>query len=486
LLAPDWHLELDGRGARSMRKSAQLIFVDLDGTLVRTDLFAESILRLLKNNPLSIISLVSWLARGIPYAKERVAHYVDIDVEELPLEASLLDYLKGQREQGRRLVLATAAPRKYADKIAAHLGIFDDVLATNANYNMKGRGKLVAIRAAAGYEEFAYAGDSAADTPIWQAASANIFVNAPATDVKAAEAAGKATKIIASRPPQWRAFLREMRPHQYAKNALIFVPLITSHHYLYTSSLLAALLAFICFSLCASGAYFLNDLLDLASDRRHPSKRSRPLASGNLTLHLGVAGAILLPAIAFLLAANSLPAVFVLVLAVYFLITNAYSFVLKRISTADVMTLAILYTLRVVAGAAALDIILSWWLLAFSVFLFVSLSYLKRYIEVAAITEGGNAHGRPYSGVDSETMFSLGTANMTASVLILALYINSQEVTREYQTPEILWILCLLVLYWGNRIWIGARRGKIADDPVEFAIHDRVTRIVGVAFLVSH
>ena len=165
-------------------------------------------------------------------------------------------------------------------------------------------------------------------------------------------------------------------------------------------------MAFICFSLCASGAYFLNDLLDLASDRRHPSKRSRPLASGNLTLHLGVAGAILSPAIAFLLAANSLPAVSVLVLAVYFLITNAYSFVLKRISTADVMTLAILYTLRVVAGAAALDIILSWWLLAFSVFLFVSLSYLKRYIEVAAITEGGNAPGRPYSGVEAARLCS--------------------------------------------------------------------------------
>ena len=189
--------------------------------------------------------------------------------------------------------------------------------------------------------------------------------------------------------------------------------------------------------------------------------------------------------IAFAAALAFLPTVFVGVLAVYFLITNAYSFGLKRISTADVMTLAILYTLRVVAGAAATDIALSSWLLAFSIFLFVSLAYLKRYVEVGALPEDdAKAHGRGYSAADSETMFSLGIANITASVLILALYINSAEVVQLYQTPEILWLLCLLMLYWGNRIWVGARRGKIADDPVVFAIKDKVSRMVGVAFLI--
>ena len=468
-----------------MNKHNQIIFVDLDGTLVRTDLFAESILQFLKKNPLNIVSVLSWLARGIPYAKERVAHHVDIDVEELPLEASLLNYLKAQKKQGRRLVLASASHRKYADKIAAHLGIFDDVLATDANQNMKGRNKLMAIREVAGDKEFAYAGDSAADSLIWQAASANIFVNAPANEVKAAEAAGKATKIITSRLPQWRAFLKEMRPHQYAKNALIFVPLLTSHSYFHPSAFLAAFLAFICFGLCASGVYFLNDLLDLPSDRRHAIKRSRPLASGNLTLRMGVAGAIVLPAIAFILAAIFLPFVFVLVLGVYFLLANAYSFVLKRISTVDVMTLATLYTLRIVAGTAATGIVLSSWLLAFSMFVFVSLSYLKRYIEVAAIPEDDkNAPGRGYSAADSETMFSLGINSTTASVLILALYINSQEVTVLYQTPEILWVLCLLLLYWGHRIWVGARRGKITEDPVLFVMRDKVSLMVGIAVVL--
>lgn len=461
------------------------IFVDLDGTLIRTDLFIESILQFIKRNPLNIFLVLKWILQGIPHAKERIAMQVDIDVAHLPVENTLLEYLKEQKQQGRRLVLSTASHRRYAEQVATHFGIFDDILATENDYNMKGRKKLAAIRDAASSPEFSYAGDSSADSPIWDAASSNIFVNAPTKEVKTAEATSKTEMSVTSRPPQWQAFLKEMRPHQYAKNALIFVPLFTAHGYLNVTGLGAAALAFLCFSLCASGVYFLNDLLDLPSDRRHESKRRRPLASGNLTLHLGVIGAILLPLMAFAIALLYLPMVFVIVLTVYFLITNAYSFLLKRISTADVMTLAILYTLRVVAGAAATGIALSSWLLAFSVFVFVSLGYLKRYIEVASLPEDADsAPGRGYSGADSETMFSLGIANITASVLILALYVSSQEVSLLYATPEILWLLCLLMLYWGNRIWVGARRGKIADDPVVFAIRDKVSRLVGVAFVV--
>jgi len=283
----------------------------------------------------------------------------------------------------------------------------------------------------------------------------------------------------------WRAFLQEMRPQQYAKNTLIFVPLFTSHGYQDLSVFITASLAFICFSLCASGVYFLNDLLDLPSDRQHAGKRNRPLASGNLSISIGIAGAVTLPVIAFALAFALLPLLFTTVLASYFAITNAYSFILKQISTVDVMTLAILYTLRIVAGAAAMGIALSSWLMVFSIFLFVSLAYLKRYIEVAALTEDdAEAHGRGYSIIDSEALFSLGVANITVSVLILALYISSIEVIQLYQTPEILWLLCLLMLYWGNRIWIGARRGKTADDPIVFAIKDKVSRMVGAGFIV--
>ncbi|WP_170412011.1 UbiA family prenyltransferase [Ruegeria arenilitoris] len=468
-----------------MSDKPKKIFVDLDGTLIRTDLFVEAILQFLKNNPLNIFPVILWLFKGIPYAKERIAHEVSLKAEALPYETSLLEYLKQQKANGRQLVLATASHRIYADKVAAHLEIFDSVLATDADHNLKGANKLAAIRDAAGDETFAYAGDSTADSPIWAASASGIFVNAPKSDVATAQSAGTAEKIIKSRPPLWRAFLKSMRPHQYAKNALIFAPIFTSQQHLPFSSVLASLLAFICFSLCASGVYFLNDLVDLAADRQHTSKRHRPLPSGDLSLHAGVVGAIALPLIAFALTLAFLPPVFAVVLIAYLIITMAYSFWLKQIATADVMVLASLYTLRVIAGSAATGIVLSSWFLAFSMFVFVSLGYLKRYIEVAAAPEeDGNVHGRDYSYTDSETMFSLGVANITAAVVILALYINSPEVKEIYRTPEILWLLCLLLLYWGNRIWVGARRGRVADDPVLFALRDKISLMVGGAFVL--
>ena len=453
--------------------------------MIRTDLFFESFLKFIKTNPFNVFPFLCWLLQGRSIAKERLAERVEIDASLLPYETELVDYLAEQKKQGRRIVLATASHRRYAEQVALHLELFDHVIATEAGDNQKGRRKLATIRALAGEAGFCYAGDSAADRPIWQAAESLIFVNAPAADVTAAETAKNVELTIRTRPPQWRAFRREMRLHQYAKNALIFVPLFTSHSYLSAPGIVAALVAFVCFSLCASGVYFLNDLLDLQADRQHPRKRNRPLASGNLALSTGIAGAIALPLIAFALAFAFLPMLFVAVLASYYLATNAYSFFLKSISTADVMTLVIFYTLRVVAGAVATGIELSSWLLAFSFFLFVSLAYLKRYIEVAAPeNRETKAHGRGYSAADSETMFSLGIANMTASVLVLALYINSAEVAGLYQSPKFLWLLCFLMLYWGNRLWVGARRGKIEDDPVVCALKDKVSRIVALSFIL--
>jgi len=468
-----------------MSKTIDHIVVDLDGTLIRTDLFFEGVLTLIKRNPFNVLLLGLWILRGRSVAKERVAQLVEVDAQHLPYEPALVDYLREQKKQGRRLLLATASHRTYANKVAAHLGFFNQGIASDSKNNLKGRKKLAAIRQCIGGAAFAYAGDSPADRLIWKEAAANIFVNAPNRDVKEAEAQGKAEKIISSNRSIGRAFLKEMRFHQWTKNILVFVPLFTSHGYLELAALLTAALAFICFSLCASGAYFLNDLLDLPADRCHASKRFRPLASGDLPIVTGFVGAMGLPFIAFTMAGVLLPVAFIGILAFYFLITTAYSFVLKRISTADVMTLAVLYTLRVVAGCAAVDIELSSWLMAFSIFVFVSLAYLKRYIEISTLTrDTEKSHGRGYSAADSETVFSLGIANITTSVLVLALYISSEEIIGLYQSPEILWLLCLLMLYWGNRIWIGARRGKITDDPVVFAIKDNVSRMVGVAFLV--
>ena len=467
-----------------MKTNIKYIFVDLDGTVVRTDLFLESVLILIKKNFFTIFQIIFWILQGRSVAKEKVANLVTLNVECLPYEVELINYLKELKKQNKIIVLATASNKIYADSVANHLGFFDNVIASDKENNLKGKNKLAAIRGMVGNEQFIYAGDSYADRPIWRAANANIFVNAPHRDIEEAKSKGKIDKIfVSSNRSVSGAFIKEMRLYQWVKNILVFVPLFTSHGYQEISSVITASLAFLCFSLCASGVYFLNDMLDLSADRQHERKRLRPLAAGDLPLSIGISGALGLPLIAFASAWFLLPIAFLSILLFYYLATNAYSFVLKRVSTADVMTLAVLYTLRIVAGSVAIGVTLSSWLMAFSIFVFVSLAYLKRYIEISSVSKD-EAHGRGYLNSDSETMFSLGVSNITASVLVLALYINSDEVAGLYKSPEILWLLCLIMLYWGNRIWVGARRGKIHDDPIIFAIKDKVSRIIGVSFVL--
>ena len=463
----------------------KIVFVDLDGTLIRSDLFFESILIFLRQKPLNFIRLMCWLIMGRSVAKALVARNVRLDIASLPYESELIDYIKLQRKQGHRIVLATASHWSYANQVADHLGLFDEVMATTAKLNLKGSAKLQQIENRVKGEPFAYAGDSAADRPIWNAASANIHVNSRSSDIALSHSRNKLEKTIQSRPSAVKAFVRTMRIHQYAKNALIFVPLITAHRYGDSAAVVASFWAFLCFSLCASGVYFLNDLLDLSADRQHTNKRNRPLASGELSLTVGAVGAVCLPLFAFITAVLILPTNFVAVLAAYFIITSAYSFYLKSIATTDVITLAVLFTLRVIAGATVLEIMLSSWLLAFSVFIFVSLAYLKRYVEVSTLSNREeNAKGRGYTFDDRESLFILGATNSTISVLVLSLYISSPAVSIYYPNSQALWVLCLLMLYWSNHIWVEARRGKIHHDPVIFALRDPVSRGVLLAFAV--
>lgn len=465
---------------------ARHIYVDLDGTLIKTDLFFESILKLIKQNPLNIIKIFFWIIKARSYAKSKIANIIDIDAASLPYQSELIEYLKSLKAQGHKIILATASNEKYAHKVSNHLGIFDGVIASSETTNMKGRRKLEEMNKDANGKNFCYAGDSTADIPIWNAASENIFVDAPHTAIKTAQREKKDEKIFTSdKPSKLKAFIKEMRPQQWAKNVLILIPLLTAHRYAEADMALTYLLAFLSFSLCASGVYFMNDLLDIEADRQHKTKCKRPIASGALPIPLGVFGAIMLPASGFAIAIAALRTEFVIILAVYFILTNFYSLIIKRISTADVMTLATLYTLRIVAGGAAGGIELSSWLITFSIFFFVSLAYLKRYIEVSELGEDDRkAEGRGYSGNDTETMFMLGIANATASVLVLALFLSSDEVLTQNSSPEILPLLCFIMLYWTNRIWVGAKRKKIADDPVIFAVKDRISVLTGIAFVL--
>jgi 4-hydroxybenzoate polyprenyltransferase len=326
---------------------------------------------------------------------------------------------------------------------------------------------------------FDYVGDARADLPVWAAARHAIVVGGPRL-VRAAGQVARVERVFAP-PPRAPALWRALRLHQWAKNLLLFLPLLAAHQVGNGAQLLAAGLAFLAFGLTASAVYLLNDLLDLSADRRHPSKCRRPFAAGTLPLAWGLLLAPLLLLGAAAISGLWLPAPFGAVLVGYFLLTSAYSFALKRLPILDVMTLAALYTLRVIAGAAAVAIWPSFWLLAFSLFLFLSLALVKRYAELDGLQARGEltAAGRGWQVADLPLIGGLGAASGMAAVLVLALYIDSEPARRLYQLPEALWLLTPLLLYWVSRLWFKTHRGEMHDDPVVFALRDRVSLGIG-------
>lgn len=448
--------------------------VDLDQTLLRTDLLYESLFALLKRNPLFAFALPAWLLRGKAHLKHQIAARVEIDPATLPYNQPFLDFLNAQHECGRRLILATASNRRLAQPIADHLGLFQTVIASDARTNLSGDAKLEGLRSIIGKEEFDYAANARVDLAIWRHARRAILVN-PESKVK-----GEANRILPvervfeDRPRRTLTVLRAMRVHHWVKNLLIFVPLVATHALLDLNLLGQAALAFLAFGLCASSVYLLNDLLDLPADRRHPTKRLRPLASGTLPIREGI---LLIPALlaSAVALALLLPPLFLGVLGAYYATTLAYSFRLKREPTLDVLVLAGLYTVRVIAGGAAIGVIPSFWLLAFSMFLFLSLAVVKRYAELLAADGGEPVEGRDYRPADLAALSALGAASGLMAVLVLALYVNSEAVTVLYKRPELIWLLCPLLLYWMARVWLLTGRGEMHEDPVLFAIRDRVS-----------
>ncbi|MGE0746436.1 MAG: UbiA family prenyltransferase [Rhodospirillales bacterium] len=455
--------------------------VDLDGTLVKTDVGLESALGLFKQNPLLGLAMPLWLLKGKAHLKHEIARRVDIDVNLLPFEESFLDYLRGQKAAGRTLVLATASNRKYADAIAGHVGLFDDVIASDATTNVSGTRKLARMREMFGERGFAYAGNAQVDLEIWPHAAEAILVNPERGVRKAAERQANVVQVFETGFGRLWDYLRAMRLYQWMKNLLLFLPLFAAHQLSAVGPLSDVILAFVAFGLCASSVYLVNDLLDLPSDRRHVRKRFRAIASGAFPL---VHAAIMVPALLAVAALISLalPIQFLGLLALYFATSTAYSFWLKRFVLVDVLVLAGLYTLRIIAGAAAAGVELSFWLLAFSMFFFLSLALVKRYTELLSVQEAGKtvAAGRGYQVADLETLHALGAASAYTSVMVLALYVNSAKVIELYRYPEGLWLVCPLLLFWVSRVWLCARRGELHDDPVLFALRDSVSRCVAM------
>ncbi len=467
------------------RKDLVPLCVDLDGTLIKTDLMCESMVRLLKRNPLYVFVLPFWWLKGRAFLKREIGARVELDVTTLPYHQPLVDFLREEHRCGRPIFLATASDRKLAQPVADHLGLFTDVLASNGETNLRGTRKLRAMEQRFGPRGFDYAGNSSVDLPVWQRARQAIVVNARETVTAQARRLATVSRVFNEPQVPVQSVLKTLRPHQWIKNLIIFVPLLTSHQLNNATLLGDAILAFMAFSLCASSVYVLNDLLDLDADRHHPTKKLRPFAAGDLSLPAGFVLVFLLLAVSGGLALL-LPRTFAVVLALYFALTTSYSWRLKQLMLLDVFFLAGLYTMRLIAGHEASGIAYSFWLLAFSMFIFLSLALVKRYLELLGLRQEDKhgAKGRGYTANDLEMVATLGTTSGYLSALVLALYVNSSEVRVLYQHPTLLLLVCPLLLYWISRVWLIAHRGQMHEDPIVFALKDRASYVIGILTLM--
>ena len=457
--------------------------VDLDGTLVKSDTLFDGVFQFLRRRPLQFWRLPLWLLKGKAYLKTEVARAAPLDAARLPYNADLLRFLQAERRDGRDIYLATGADGPLAERVAHHLGIFAGVLASDPTNNLTHTRKLTRLKERFG--AFDYIGNSRADLPLLAGAGEAMLAN-PTAGLRIAVRRRHipVAHTFLDHRPFSRTLLKAVRLHQWAKNFLLFVPLLLSHQ-LSTAALGAVIAAFFCFSFMASANYLFNDLLDIESDRRHPSKRFRPFASGDLSVATGIGLALILFA-ASLALLPLLPAGFAFWLGTYIVVTAAYSFYLKRLAVIDVLVLSGLYTLRMLAGGAATGTEISHWLAGFSTFLFLSLAMVKRFSELENLRERGSVstHGRGYLVADLEQIRTFGTSSGYAAVVVFMLYIARPDVTSLYRYAGRLWFLVPLLLYWITRIWLLASRGELNEDPVIFAIRDRMSLLVGLGILI--
>jgi 4-hydroxybenzoate polyprenyltransferase len=470
--------------------------VDLDGTLVKSDTLHDSALAVARHHPSALVKLPGWLAQGKAALKRHLANTIQLDVAHLPYNRELLQYLEQQRASGRPIYLATAADADTANRIAAHLGLFTGVLASDGQLNLAGKNKLAAFQARFG-DNFSYIGNALPDLPLLEHCQEPMVAN-PTPGLRAALRKARITPVrtFDERVSPLKAWLKAIRLHQWAKNTLIFVPLVLAHAW--APGLLAgATLAFYSFGLCASATYIINDLLDLEADRQHPRKRRRPFASGDLSALSGVVVVILFLAASLTLALLVPQAIaalspqllylikphyFLLWLGVYLVTTLAYSLHFKRTVLVDVIILSGLYTIRIIAGSAASGIAVSTWLGSFSIFFFLSLAFVKRFAELENLRERGgvSAGGRGYHVTDIEQLRSFGSASGYASVVVLTLYISTLDAAHLYQHTRRLWLLVPVLLLWISRLWLMASRGHLNEDPVVYAITDRRSLLLGL------
>lgn len=468
-----------------MNNKAVPLCVDLDGTLINTDMLHESLVYVIKKEPLLIIGLIFKLIfNGKAGLKRWVASKYDFDASTLPYNEDFLSFLKLERQKGRSLILCTASDNIIAIKIANYLSIFDEVISSDGLTNLSGINKADFLVKKFGKKSFDYAGNSNIDLDVWKFSNNAIIVNASNNTKRRVKKICNIENIFELSRITFRDWVRALRIHQWLKNTLIFVPFLAAYQLSDASDWGILLLAFLSFSLCASSVYLINDLLDLESDRKHPRKRNRPFAKGLIPIYLAIITASIILIISFVVA-SFVGSHFLKWLAFYLFLTFIYSFKLKQLVIVDSIILAILYTLRMVAGASAVDISLSFWLLAFSIFLFLSLAFVKRYAElkIQSSNSSHKVHGRGYYIEDLNLIQSFGVSSGFMSVFVWAFYINSPEIQVLYARPEWVWGNIPVILFWISWLWLRAGRGEMHDDPIIFAVKDKVSLISGMLFI---
>lgn len=464
-----------------MTKDGVPLIMDVDGTLIRSDLLWEGFAWILTRRPRQLLPALLALSRGRPSLKAFLARESGVNIDDLPIEPAALELIDNARAVGAKVILASAAHESQVDELKDRVGA-DLAWGSDGATNLKGRRKLSLIQEH--FDEFDYAGNSIADLPLWKAARRPIAVNAGPFTLRKAVQVRPDIIIHSIRTSTWRLWLRQLRPQHWAKNALLFVPALAAHLGPSVELAVQLLAGFAAFSATASAVYLFNDLADLASDRAHPRKRHRPLASGEISIPAALVVGMSLVVAAAVVALQLAPR-FAGVLAAYLVITYAYSLSLKQHLAIDVITLATLYTVRIVAGAVLVEVPLSRWFLAFSIFLFLSLALAKRVVELrgAAARNATRIAGRGYRPEDLPTLSATGVAAAAASALVYCLYITGDDVTRLYANPDLLWIGLPLFLYWNLRLWLFADRGTLQEDPVAFALKDPITYAVAAVFL---
>jgi 4-hydroxybenzoate polyprenyltransferase len=476
-----------------------VLCVDLDGTLVKSDTLVDATLYLARHHPLALLRLPGWLVQGKAALKQHIAAAAHLDAAHLPYNRELLQYLEQQQTTGRPIYLTTAADASIAHRAAAHLGLFSGVLASDGVLNLSGHNKLAAFRQHFG-DNFSYIGNSLADLPLLTQCIEPMVAN-PTPGLRSALRRSNITPVrsFVEKTSPFKAWLKAIRIHQWAKNLLIFLPLLLGHVHS-PGLVVGAIIAFFSFSLCASATYLVNDLLDLDADRQHPRKRRRPFAAGDISAITGITVIALLLAVSAALAlllphiiarispelALSRPYHFTLWLAIYAFTTLAYSLRLKRIVILDVIVLSGLYTIRILAGSAATGVAVSTWLAGFSIFFFLSLAFVKRFAELESLRErgGASASGRSYHVSDIEQLRAFGSASGYVSVAVLTLYISNLDAAQLYTHTSRLWLLVPVILLWLSRLWLLASRGQLNEDPVVYAITDRHSLLIGLVVVV--